>query len=206
MAEILAEGVGVRVAERWLFRELDLSVAAGECVALTGANGIGKSTLLRCVYGVQPVSEGRVLVAGEVPDETSVEFRRAVSVKLDDSELFAELSPRQHIDLLLGSFGRPASAEDVQELLAYAGLGICADVAAAALSAGQRQRLLLLGAIARPHEVLLLDEPERALDAQARQWVAELVGQCTAEGVAVVVATHDPALRTAIADRVVELT
>ncbi|GAA2818868.1 ABC transporter ATP-binding protein [Crossiella cryophila] len=206
MAEIVAAGLGVRVAERWLFRELDLTVESGECVALTGANGIGKSTLLRCVYGTQPVSEGQVLVAGVVPDETSVAFRRAVSVKLDDSELFAELSPRQHIDLLLGSFGRPATPADVQELLEYAGLGVCADVAAAALSAGQRQRLLLLGAIARPHDVLLLDEPERALDAGARGWVAELVRQCTAEGVAVVVATHDPNLRAAIADRTVELT
>ncbi|MGO1050904.1 ABC transporter ATP-binding protein [Crossiella sp. CA198] len=206
MAEIVAAGLGVRVAQRWLFRELDLTVDPGECVVLTGANGIGKSTLLRCVYGTQPVSEGQVLVAGAPPDETSVEFRRSVSVKLDDSELFAELSPRQHIDLLLGSFGRPASAEDVLELLEYAGLGVCADVAAAALSAGQRQRLLLLGAIARPHDVLLLDEPERALDVNARGWVAELVRQCTAEGVAVVVATHDPNLRAAIADRTVELT
>lgn len=206
MAEIVAEGVGVQLGDRWLFRELDLTVAEGECVALTGANGIGKSTLLRCVYGAQPVSEGRVLVAGAAPDETSVEFRRSVSVKLDDSELFAELSPRQHIELLLGSFGRTATAEDVQELLDYAGLGVCAEVAAAGLSAGQRQRLLLLGAIARPHDVLLLDEPERALDAGARRWVAELVGQCVDEGVAVVVATHDPNLRAAIADRTVELT
>jgi len=57
------QGLGVLAGDNWLFRDLDLSVARGECLALTGANGSGKSTLLRCLYGTQPPTEGKVFVS-----------------------------------------------------------------------------------------------------------------------------------------------
>jgi ABC-type lipoprotein export system ATPase subunit len=72
------------------------------------------------------------------------------------------------------------------------------------LSAGQRRRLLLLGAAARPHDVLLLDEPERALDVRGKEWLAELVDRERALGRTVVMATHHPPL-TDVADHVVRL-
>ncbi|MDN5855970.1 MAG: AAA family ATPase, partial [Actinomycetia bacterium] len=153
------------------------------------------------LYGEQVPVEGRLRVAGVVPDERSARFREDVSVVLDDSAVFDELSPRQHLDLLAGATGHPI---DVPAELARAGLDGCADVPAARLSAGQRRRLLLAGAVARPHTVLLLDEPERALDAAARNRLAELLRAATAR-VAVVIATHDERLIAAVADRVVAL-
>lgn len=200
---IAAAGLGVRVGGFWLFRGLDVSVGPGECLALTGPNGSGKSTLLHCLYGTRPVTEGTVEVAGRVPDERDAGFRRKVAVLLDDSDFFAELSTRQHLELLLGSFPG-TDADGIDELLSGAGLGERAEVHGYHLSAGQRRRLLLLGAIARPHEVLLLDEPERALDADGKRWLADVVRAERERGRAVVVATHHPPLRD-VADHVVHL-
>lgn len=187
-AAVQARGLGVRVGERWLFRAVDLSVAGGECLALTGSNGSGKSTMLGCLHGTREPTEGEVLVAGEAPDERRREFRALVSVVLDDSALFDEFTPRQHLDMV----GVPAEPD-------------LPDVPALRLSAGQRRRLLLLGAVERAHRVLLLDEPERALDVAGRRWLAGLVAGAKAAGSAVVLASHHAPLVEAVADRVVDL-
>ncbi|GAA4414562.1 ATP-binding cassette domain-containing protein [Actinokineospora soli] len=184
---IHARGLGVQVGDRWLFRDLDLTVDAGECLAVVGDNGSGKSTLLHCLYGTQEPTEGTVTVAGMPPDERAAEFRRAVSVVLDDSALFDEYTPGQHLQLL----GVP----DTTDL---------PDVPAFEMSAGQRRRLLLMGALRRDHEVLLLDEPERALDAGARRWLAEVIGEAK-RSAAVVIASHHLPLVERVADRVVTL-
>jgi ABC-type multidrug transport system ATPase subunit len=198
---VKAAGLGMHVGEQWLFHDLDLDVGAGECLVLAGDNGSGKSTVLHLLYGLRAPTEGTIEVAGQEPDERAVAFRRKVAVLLDDSELFVELSPRQHLEMLLSSFGSPG---DVDGWLAAAGLAERADVHAYYLSAGQRRRLLLLGAVARPHDVLLLDEPERALDVQGKEWLTELVDQERAEGRTVVMATHHPPLLE-VADHVVRL-
>jgi ABC-2 type transport system ATP-binding protein len=196
---VVATGVGVRFDE-WLFRGVDLVVRPGECAVVVGDNGSGKSTLLRCLSGEEPVTEGAVLVDGAPPDERSAAFRRAVSVLLADSDPFDELTPRQHLELLAGTHGLDG---DPVALLAGAGLADRADVPVDLLSAGQRRRLLLLGATARPHSVLLLDEPERALDAEGRRWLVDLLDGARSRA-AVVVCTHHEPLR-AVADHVLEL-
>ncbi|SDX28662.1 ABC transporter [Amycolatopsis xylanica] len=198
---IKASGVGVRIADDWLFSELDLLVEPGECAAIIGPNGAGKSTLLRCLYGTQEPTSGAITVAGMSPDERDVAFRRRVSVLMDDSDFFAELTPTQHLELLAGSFG--ITLGDFGALLEDAGLGERANLAAGAFSAGQRRRLMLLGATVRPHDVLLLDEPERALDVAGKEWLTSLIARSTAAGAAVVVATHHPPLLEA-ADSVLE--
>jgi ABC-type multidrug transport system ATPase subunit len=202
---VTTAGLGVHVGDQWLFRDLDLHVGPGECLVLTGPNGSGKSTALHLLYGLRAPTEGVVEVAGRAPDERDVAFRRAVAVLLDDSEVFTELSPRQHLELLLSSFGPDGDPHgDPDGWLAAAGLADRADVHAHHLSAGQRRRLLLLGAVARPHEVLLLDEPERALDVDGKEWLTALVDEERARGRAVVMATHHPPLAD-LADHVVHL-
>lgn len=184
---VVASGLGVRVDERWLFRGLDLSVAPGQCLALVGENGSGKSTLLHALYGMVEPTEGTVTVAGRAPDERDADFRRDVSALLDDSALFDEYTPEQHLQMIG---------------LAYeTGLP---DIPAGHMSAGQRRRLLLVGAIEREYRVLLLDEPERALDATVRRWLAERILNAK-ERAAVVIASHHGALVGRVADQVVEL-
>ncbi|MBB2503092.1 ATP-binding cassette domain-containing protein [Amycolatopsis echigonensis] len=192
---ITPQDLGVTAGETALFSGLDLAVDAGECLVVRGANGAGKSTLLRCLYGNQAPTSGSVSVCGGPPDERSAAFRRRVSVLFDDSALFDELTPRQHLDLLRNSFGGELADGPVP----------APDVPASELSAGQRRRLLLHAAVARPHEVLLLDEPERALDAAGRAWLSTLVTTSTRRGAAVVVASHHPPLADEVADYVVDL-
>jgi ABC-type multidrug transport system ATPase subunit len=192
----------MHVGEQWLFADVNLDVGAGECLVLAGHNGSGKSTLLHLLYGLRAPTTGTIEVAGLAPDERDGRFRRKVAVLLDDSELFVELTPRQHLELLLGTFD--GDRGDVDGWLEHASLAERADVHAYYLSAGQRRRLLLLGAIARPHDVLLLDEPERALDRQGKEWLAEIVAHERELGRSVVIATHHPPL-TEVAEHVVRL-
>jgi ABC-2 type transport system ATP-binding protein len=203
---VRADGLGMAAGADWLFRDLDLTMDPGQCLVLTGPNGTGKSTLLHCLYGLRPPTEGTVTIAGSSPDERSAAFRRAVSVLLDDSALFEELTPRQHLDLLFRSYpGAEPPDDPVAELLAPAGLAHRVDVPAGKLSAGQRRRLLLLGALARPHTVVLLDEPERALDTAGLDWLAGLVNADTESGAVAVLATHSRVLVDACADLVLDL-
>lgn len=199
---ISGEGLGVAIDDTWLFRGLNVAVEAGECLVLSGPNGVGKSTFLRLLHGTQQPAEGSLTVCGGAPDERKAVFRRKVSVLMDDSALFDELSPRQHLDLLLRSHPGATVPDDFADLLEPAGLWHRADVPAGSLSAGQRRRLLVVAAIARPHEVLLLDEPERALDADGREWLGEALA---ASAAAVVTASHYPPLVERIADTVLEL-
>ena len=199
---IAVRGLGIRLSEEWQLHELDMTVEPGECAAVIGPNGAGKSTLLRCLYGMQTPTRGTISVAGSKPDERDNTFRRKVSVVLDDSDYFAELNPIQHLELVAGSFGEDLG--DFRELLADAGLAERAHLTAGRFPAAQRRRLLLLGATARPHEVLLLDAPERALDTEGKQWLTSLVVRSTDAGAAVVLATHHPPLLD-IADSVLEL-
>ncbi|MCP2255102.1 ABC transporter [Prauserella aidingensis] len=198
---IVADRLGVRAGDVWLLREVDLCVRPGECLVLTGPNGSGKSTLLRVLYGMEAPDEGTVTVGGGVPDERDRRFRRRVSVLFDDSDFFADCTPTQHLRLMAGSFGVDL---DVDALLDDAGLADRADVTAGSLSAGQRRRLLLLGATARPFDVLLLDEPERALDAAGKRWLTDVITRATGNGTVVVLATHHPPLLDA-ADHVLDL-
>lgn len=199
--EVVADGLGVRAGDTWLLRGVDLRVRPGECLVLTGPNSSGKSTLLRLVYGTQEPTEGSITVGGLSPDERDRDFRLRVSVLLDDSDFFAEFTPVQHLELLAGSFGVDL---DVDALLTEATLDDRAHVTAGSLSAGQRRRLLLLGATARPFDVLLLDEPERALDTAGKRWLTDVIARATGHGAAVVVATHHPPLLDT-ADHVLDL-
>ncbi|OLR90933.1 ABC transporter ATP-binding protein [Actinokineospora bangkokensis] len=180
--------MGIRIGARWLLHKLDLRVPAGSCAALLGDNGTGKTTLLRACHGEQELTEGALTVDGRVPDERDPAFRAVVSVLFDDSALFDALTPRQHLDAL----GLDLDPE-------------LPDTPAYTLSSGQRRKLLLLGALRREHRVLLLDEPERALDATARRWLADEVVAAKGRGAAVVLTTHDQRLVERVADVVVDL-
>jgi ABC-type multidrug transport system ATPase subunit len=181
--------------DRVVLSDFSLQAGAGHAVALRGRNGAGKSTLLRCVAGLLKPREGTVLVADRIVDETSAHFRRTVAALLDDAAWYPSLTVMEHVGLVRMVNGLSVDAWwDPAELTDRLDLASIADDSPARLSSGQRQRLALAMTFARPSELLLLDEPERHLDAAGRAAVTDLITKYTDRGGAALIATHDPVL------------
>jgi ABC-2 type transport system ATP-binding protein len=184
----------------------DLAVRPGEVVAVIGANGTGKSTLLRTVTGQLEPLGGHVELLGAPVDERSVEVRAGVARDLGDDAFFPALTVREHLLLTCYGHGVPDPGEVVDELLEEFGLLERADALPAALSSGQRRRLLLAAVFARPRSLLVLDEPEQRLDAGMRDHLTRRLLEERDAGGAVLLATHDPALVAGAATSVVLIT
>jgi ABC-2 type transport system ATP-binding protein len=172
--------------------EVDLTAGEGEIVAVTGVNGAGKSTLLSCLAGLHRPAAGTVTVLGGPPRDDAA-FWRAVALVADQPTWYPGLTIREHLELVrlthepVRGWCLPAD-----ELIDTFGLSARADAVPLDLSSGQRQRLSLAAALARPSRLLLLDEPEQSLDAGFRQELAGLLRLgFAAHGGTVVMATHD---------------
>jgi heme ABC exporter ATP-binding subunit CcmA len=184
-----ARDVGVELGGVPVLGGVDLAVEPGEVVAVVGANGAGKTTLLRCLAGLQQAAAGSVAVLGRPPvDEPR--FWRDVALVGDEPAWYPGLSVAEHLELMHAVHG-PGRME-VRAAVELFELGGCADRAPASLSTGQRQRLSLAMALLRPSRLLLLDEPERGLDAAFRDRLADLLAAYAADGGTVVMVTHDP--------------
>ncbi|MFL1432983.1 MULTISPECIES: heme ABC exporter ATP-binding protein CcmA [unclassified Nocardiopsis] len=184
---IVARGVGVELGGVAVLRGVDLTVAPGEVVAVLGANGAGKTTLLRCLAGLQRAA-GSVTVLGGPPADTPG-FWRDVALVGDEPTWYPGLTAGEHLELMRAVHG--PGRLDPEAALELFGLTGRADRAPSSLSTGQRQRLSLAMALLRPSRVLLLDEPERGLDAAFRERLAGLLAAYAADGGTVVMVTHD---------------
>jgi ABC-2 type transport system ATP-binding protein len=173
---------------------VSLAVGPGEALAVIGANGTGKSTLLRTVLGLQEPLGGTAEVLGAPADPRTTDFRAGVAAVLGDDAFFPALTVTEHLRLVAYGHAVPDAEGVVADLLAEFGLTERADALPSALSSGQRRRVLLAAAFARPRSLLVLDEPEQRLDAGMRNHLtARLVEEREAGG-AVLVASHDPAV------------
>ena len=184
---------------------LDLDVRAGKAVALTGRNGSGKSTVLRCITGADRPTAGTVELDGVKVDERSPKIRRDLAVVMDDMDFFPDLSVVEHLDL----FAQAHRVEDVEKVvdavLAEVGLVPQSAQLPGTLSSGQRRRLALASAFVRPRKLLVLDAPEQRLDRAGLDWLAERLTAEKAAGLGVLLASHDQTLVEAVVDNVVNL-
>jgi ABC-2 type transport system ATP-binding protein len=169
---------------------VDLDVEPGQVVAVTGVNGAGKSTLLRCLAGLQVYDSGQVEVLGREPSGDPG-FWSEAAYAAEEPAWYPGLTAREHLSLTALTHG---ASSDVDDWLDRFGLTARADASPLTLSTGQRQRLLLASVLVRPSRLLLLDEPERGLDPQFREVVAEVLREHAAGGGAVLLTTHDAAL------------
>jgi len=175
-----------------VLEDVDLEVAGGEIVAVTGVNGAGKSTLLSCLAGLHRPSAGTVTVLGSPPRDDAA-FWRAVVLAAEQPTWYPGLTVREHLELVRLTHG-PARGWclPADGLIEAFGLTARADAVPFDLSSGQRQRLLLAATLARPSRLLLLDEPEQSLDAGFRQELAALLRlEYVTHGGTVIMATHD---------------
>lgn len=179
--------------ERWQLRPTTLTLRERR-VALVGANGQGKTTLLRAIARLTPATHGRILLDGEDTARDEAALRRRLGYLFADTS--AQLimpTVREDVELSLRQRGlgkreRRAAAE---ALLHDAGLGHLIDRSVFELSGGERQRIALLGVLAVQPSVLLADEPTAALDLVHRHGVSSML---LGADVTLVVATHDLAL------------
>ncbi|HEY3339284.1 MAG TPA: ABC transporter ATP-binding protein [Propionicimonas sp.] len=183
----------------------NLEVAAGEAVALTGRNGAGKSTVLRCLVGSERPDEGTVEVNGTPVSETNPQIRRDVATVIDDLDFFPDLSVVEHLDLLARAHGIPNADDAVDEVLHEVQLVPQSGQLPGTLSSGQRRRLALATAFIRPRKLLILDEPEQRLDTEGVEWLADRLVAERQRGLAIVMASHDPTLVDRVATRIVRL-
>jgi peptide/nickel transport system ATP-binding protein len=176
---------------------VDLRIAGGECVALVGESGCGKTTLVKAVAGLVETSGGCLDVGDKSPQMV---FQDA------GSSLTPWLTSRELVEERLRSCGVPRAqrADRVQAVFAQVGLPAWAvDARPAQLSGGQRQRVAIARAIVAPPRLLLCDEPTSALDVSVAAGVLNLIGRLRRElGMAILFVTHDIAVARLIADRV----
>jgi putative spermidine/putrescine transport system ATP-binding protein len=196
--------LGVTFGTRAGLREISFAVAAGECLAILGVSGSGKSSLLRTIAGLQPSSEGEVLVHGRSVTMLPPEARRVVYLH-QEPVLFPNRTVLRNVAFPLevrGVSQRDASARALVWLKRLR-VSELADRAPTALSGGQRHRVALARALCAEPDVLLLDEPLASLDPAVRRDVrAALQDARAASGAAMVLVTHDLDDALSIASRI----
>ena len=207
-AVLRAEGVRKSFGEHEVLRGIDLDVAEAEVVCLIGASGSGKSTFLRCLNGLERVSDGSIWLGDrEVTDPRTDEdeIRRDVGIVFQAYNLFPHLSVLDNIALApvkVRGHSRKEALATAEQLLERVGLADKAKAHPDSLSGGQQQRVALVRAIAMRPQVLLLDEITSALDPMLVGEVLDVVREIKAEGQAIVMATHEIGFAREAADRV----
>ncbi|MDE3078482.1 MAG: ABC transporter ATP-binding protein [Paracoccaceae bacterium] len=199
------EDVSVRYGSTTVLSDLNLSVAAGEIMALLGPSGSGKTTALRAVAGFVTPTRGRVFVGGR--DVTHVApHARNLGMVVQNYALFPHMTVAENVAFGLRArrADRALIATRVEESLSMVGMGPYAARIPRALSGGQQQRVAIARALAIRPSVLLLDEPLSALDAQIRRQMVEEIGRLHAElpDLTILYVTHDQHEALSLADRI----
>jgi polar amino acid transport system ATP-binding protein len=191
-----------------VLRGIDLSLAEHEVVCLIGASGSGKSTLLRCINLLEPINAGRIVVRGEevtAPGVDVNELRRGIGIVFQSFNLFPHMSVVDNITLAprkaLGLSRRVAEAR-ADELLARFGLADKRDEYPDRLSGGQQQRVAIVRALAMQPGLMLLDEVTSALDPELVAEVLSVIRELAAEGMTMLIATHEMGFARDVANRV----
>lgn len=178
---IKVEDVAVARGGRLLFEHLSFDAAAGRYVEITGANGSGKTSLLRAIAGFLRPREGRISIEGVSEPDTATHYVAHANA-LKGAE-----SAQAHVRYWAGLFGSEAG-----DALSRVGLARQAELPARVLSQGQARRLSLSRLLIAPRPIWLLDEPTAGLDANGRALLATLVEAQRDNGGLILAAVHEP--------------
>lgn len=206
---LAVQGLAKRYGDVAVFRDVSLAVAAGEFVAIVGESGVGKSTLLNCMAGLDTWDAGRVVVAGTdlatLDDEGRALLRRErLGFVFQAFHVLPHLDVGQNVGLPLLLLQRP-DPQRVEAMLEAVGLGGLGRRLPQELSGGQLQRVAIARALVHAPRLLLADEPTGNLDPATAARVLEVLrSQARASGASLVLVTHSSAA-AAQADRVLRL-
>ena len=209
MSEALQiEGLRKSFGKLEVLRGIDLALAEHEVVCLIGASGSGKSTLLRCVNLLEPLDAGRIVLRGEEITAGGVDVnvvRRGIGIVFQSFNLFPHMSVVDNVTLgprkALGLSKDEAEARG-DELLERFGLADKREEYPDRLSGGQQQRVAIVRALAMQPDLMLLDEVTSALDPELVAEVLEVIRELAAEGMTMLIATHEMGFARDVAHRV----
>ena len=210
MSLLSIDGLTKRYGDSTVFEGVSLRVEAGEFVALLGESGVGKSTLLNAIAGLDTVDAGRVLLDGDdvtaLPERALALLRRAkLGFVFQAFHVLPHLSVADNVALPLLLLGRPDPAR-VQSVLAAVGLAGLGERLPQQLSGGQLQRVAIARAVVHRPRLILADEPTGNLDPGTAERVMDVLSSAVRhEGAACVLVTHSTAA-AGRADRVLRLT
>ena len=192
-----------------VLRDIDLSVAKGERIVVCGPSGSGKSTLIRCINRLEEHQQGHLTVDGvELTDDVKVidDVRKKVGMVFQQFNLFPHLTVLENVALAprkLKRLDADAARELGLQLLDRVGLKHKADVRPATLSGGQQQRVAIARALAMSPQVMFFDEATSALDPELVKGILALISELGADGMTMVVVTHEMGFARSAADSVV---
>lgn len=198
------EGVTKSYGSTTVLRDLELELASGELICLLGPSGCGKTTALRCIAGLETVTNGRVFIGDADVTDVPVS-RRDIGMVFQQYSLFPHLSVERNVEfgLAMRRVPQPERGKRVGEILDVVGLGHLASRYPRELSGGQQQRVALARALVTRPRALLLDEPLSALDAKVRVQLREQIRAIQTDlGITTIFVTHDQEEALAISDRV----
>jgi len=211
MALLDLDGVGKSYGAHRVLDGIALSVDAGQITCLIGASGCGKSTLLRCINGLDPIDDGEIRLEGETVSGRGVDLnalRRQVGIVFQSYNLFPHMSVLDNVTLApRKALGLTAAEAETRALTLLARVGLV-DKARAypdRLSGGQQQRVAIARALAMEPKLLLLDEITSALDPELVSEVLAIVRDLKADGITLLLATHEMGFARQSADKVVFL-
>jgi polar amino acid transport system ATP-binding protein len=207
-AALTVEGLHKSFGSLAVLRGIDLAVAEHEVVALIGASGSGKSTLLRCINLLEEIDRGRIVIEGEEITAPGVDvdrIRRRVGIVFQSFNLFPHMKVLDNVTLAPRRVLRTPRARaeaDATALLERFGLADKRDEFPDRLSGGQQQRAAIVRALAMKPDLLLLDEITAALDPELVAEVLDVIRELAAEGMTLVIATHEMGFARDVADRI----
>ena len=203
-------GLRKRFGTNEVLKGIDLEVRRGEVIAIIGKSGSGKSTLLRCVNGLETFDEGALEVDGQPLKHGDAAAMRAlrqhVGMIFQSFNLFPHLSVGRNVMLAPSLVKKAAAAtggEQARRLLARVGLAEKFDASPDQLSGGQQQRVAIARALAMEPAVLLCDEITSALDPELVGEVLQVVERLAAEGMTLLMVTHEMNFARKVSDRVI---
>ena len=214
-AALTISGLEVLRGSQRVLRGVDLSVDAGEIVALMGLSGAGKTTVIRAVAALQPFSAGSIglgdvsLKPGPLPPQSRIGALRAkVGMVFQEHALFEHLTGLDNVTLApihVRKWDRERANKAAMQLLESLGVAERAQAFPRQLSGGQAQRVAIARALVLDPQLLLMDEPTSALDPARRVALAETLRKLTEGGRGLLISTHDMDFAEACADRIVKL-
>ncbi|UQG55363.1 MULTISPECIES: amino acid ABC transporter ATP-binding protein [unclassified Marinobacter] len=194
-----------------VLKGIDLEVAPQEVVVMIGASGSGKSTLLRCLNFLEMKDDGRIFIDSKEVDPTTTplnKVREHVGMVFQHFNLFPHMTVLENVieaPVHVKRIPRAEAIKSAKDLLERVGLSDKGDVYPEKLSGGQKQRVAIARALAMEPSVMLFDEPTSALDPELVGEVLDVIKSLVADGMTMVVVTHEMGFAREVADRVVFL-